>query len=91
MRDVTRMLCQRNVDSNSLQCVSALSFYLKGQLALIQDKHFVLYCFYILPFYVLLRITFCVIIIVSRSKDTTTFCKLKLHVLSQQNLAYNLA
>ena len=42
---------------------------------------------YILPLYVLLRVTFCVIIIESRSKDSTIFCKLELHVLSQENLA----
>ena len=41
----------------------------------------------ILPSCVVLRLTFCVIITVSRSKGTTVFCKLELHVLRQENLA----
>ena len=40
-----------------------------------------------LPPYVLLRVTFYAIIIVSRSKGSTVFCKLELHVLRQENLA----
>ena len=58
--------------------------FLKGGLVLIQDKNF---HFCILPSYVLLRVTFCVIITVSCSKGSTAFCKLELHVLRQENLA----
>ena len=36
---------------------------------------------------VLLRVTFCVTITVSRSKGSTVFCNLELHVLRQENHA----
>ena len=42
--------------------------------------------FLYLPSYVLLRVTFCVIITISRSKGSTACCKLELHVLRQENL-----
>ena len=42
--------------------------------------------FFYLPFFVLLKVTFCVIITVSQSKGSTVFCKLELHVLRQDNL-----
>ena len=42
-------------------------------------------CLY-LPSYALLRVTFCVIIIESRSKDKTVFCELEWHALKQENL-----
>ena len=51
----------------------------------------ILYHFCIFPSYVLLRVTFCVFIIVSRSKGSTVFCKVQLHVRRQENLAENLA
>ena len=44
-----------------------------------------------LPSYELLRVTFYVIITVSLGKGSTVFCKLELHVLRQENRAYNLA
>ena len=59
--------------------------FLKGRLALIQDK--ILFRFFILHFYVLLRVTFCVIITVSRSKGSTLLCNLELHVLRRKNRA----
>ena len=42
-------------------------------------KFYSVFC--ILPSYVVFRLTFCVIIIVSWRKGTTVFCKLELHVL----------
>ena len=50
-----------------------------------------LFHFCILPSYVLLRVTFCVIITVSRGKGSTVCCKLQLHVLRQEDLTSNLA
>ena len=47
----------------------------------------ILFCFCILHSYVLLRVAFCVIITVSRSKGSTVFCNLELHVLRQENRA----
>ena len=44
----------------------------------------------ILPSYVLLIVTLCVIISVSRSKGSTVLCKLELHVFVQENLALKL-
>ena len=41
--------------------------------------------------YALLRVTFCVISTVSRSKDSTTLCNPELHVLRWENRAWNLA
>ena len=37
--------------------------------------------------YALLRVTFCVIIMVSLSKGSTALCNLELHVLRQENCA----
>ena len=63
--------------------------FLKGRLALIQDQNFVRFCF--LRSYALLRVTFCVIITASRSKGSTVFCNLELHVVRRENRAWNLA
>ena len=49
-----------------------------------------LFRFCILHSCALLRVTFCVIITVSRSKGSTVFCNLELHVLRLE-LALNLA
>ena len=43
--------------------------------------------FCILHSYALLRVTFCVITTVSRSKGLAVFCNLKLHVLRRENRA----
>ena len=47
----------------------------------------ILFRFCILHSYVLLRVTFCVIVTVSRSKGSTVFCNVELHVLRQENRA----
>ena len=46
-----------------------------------------LFRFCILHSYALLRVTFCVIITVSRGQDSIIFCNLELHVLRQENRA----
>ena len=73
--------------NNKMLSVSLQSWaqFLKGQLALIQDYN--LFHFLYLPSYALPRLTFCVMVSLIRSKGTTVFCKLELHVLRQENPA----
>ena len=59
--------------------------FLKGRLTLSRIK--LLFRFGILHSYALLRVTFCVIITISRSKGSTVFCNLELHVLRRENRA----
>ena len=51
----------------------------------------ILFRFCIVPSYVLLKVIFCVIITVSRSKGLTVFCKLELHIFRQEKFALNVA
>ena len=56
---------------------------LKGRLALTRIKILVHFC--ILPSCLLLRVTLCAIITVSRNKGSAVLCKLELQVLREEN------
>ena len=57
--------------------------FLKGRLAPTRTKILVHFC--IFPSCLLLRVTFCAIITVSRNKGSAVLCKLELHVLREEN------
>lgn len=84
-----------------LSCISAKCVIKKFQVVVVQSnqeiyfgpvpkrpiriKILVRFCIY--PSCVLLKVAFCVIIMVSQSQGSTLFCKLELHFIRQENLA----